>query len=638
MNTTLPGFLKILPKENTLVVQSAYFPGEPELLVVEQAGESLLPGRVVQDGEKFWLTYAADETSLTLEGSISQHKDGAVLSIAASGQGIGCRVFFPFLQTARLNGETKIIDFFSLADHLGQPVLHRRDYQAPLVFSTGSQSLILLQEGGLVESDYDSKRLAKSPGMALKTDPGADFREIYRAHLVLQPGGWREAFARIREEMRKPYDLSEYQREDLAWYSDQFVQHFTFLYGREILNLERGEFELERFLDEAERDFGGYDGFLIWVVYPRVGVDERPQWQFYDDVPGGREGLLEMSKRARERGVRFFVPYKPWDRSAELHGKTVPPDEEMLAQLIEDTQADGVFLDTMDMITPEFRQAIDRRKPGVVFCSEGRTRGEAMEIVTGCWDQSSNRGWGDGNWCASPEVMPLVDLWRFILPEHRLFVINRHSMAKDRITITMRGFFNGMGWVVWQDIFGLTLPYTAQEAALLKKCRTIFRENRQAVNCAEPTPLVETLIPGLWANEFPGESKRMWTLFNENIAPVRSSALPVKARPGCHFVDVWNGREIPNPEGGILAVNVEAGGVGCVVEYPSMIIIAPDENQVRVKALPASTQLTVQTNGREQLLDLSDGWAQLPKRPERMILKLIRDGEVLDQMCINGAE
>ena len=638
MDITTPSFLKILPKENTLVVQSPYFTGEPELLVVEQAGERLLPDSVELDGERFRLTYAATENSLSIEGSVSQHKDEVSLSIAASGQEMGFRVYFPFLQTAYLPGETKIIDFYALADQQGRPVLHRRDYQAPIVFSTGSQSLILLQEGELVESDYDSGRLIKSPGLALKSTFGPDLHEIYRARLVLQPGGWRELFARIREEIRKPYDLSEYQRKDLAWYADQFVQHFTFLYGREILNLERGEFEIERFLDESERDFGGYDGFLIWVVYPRVGVDERPQWQFYDDIPGGREGLLEMSKRARERGVRFFVPYKPWDRLAELHGKIVPPDEEMLAQLIEDTQADGVFLDTMDMITPEFRQAIDRRKPGVVFCSEGRTRGKAMEIVTGCWDQSPNRGWSEGNWSASPEAMPMVDLWRFLLPEHRLFVINRHSMAKDRITITMRGFFNGMGWVVWQDIFGLTLPYTPQEAALLKKCRTIFRENRQAVNCSAPTPLVETLIPGLWANEFSGESKRMWTLFNENNTPVRSNALPIEARPGCHFVDVWNGREIPNPEGGSLAVNVEAGEVGCVVEYPILIEKINGKNKVRVKALPDNTQLVVDTNGCQLCLSLSEDQARLPEPPTRMILKLIREGEVLDQVFINGAE
>ena len=34
-----------------------------------------------------------------------------------------------------------------------------------------------------------------------------------------------------------------------------------------------------------------------------------------------------------------------------------------LARLIVDVDADGVFLDTLGMITPEFRQAIDRHKP-----------------------------------------------------------------------------------------------------------------------------------------------------------------------------------------------------------------------------------------------------------------------------------
>src|SRR5262249_52385414 len=155
-------------------------------------------------------------------------------------------------------------------------------------------------------------------------------------------------------------------------------------------------------------------------VYPRIGIDERTQWEFYDDFPGGRAGLRAMAHRARERGVRFFVPYKPWDRSAELHGRQTAPDAEELARLVADVEADGVFLDTMSAIDPAFRKAIDAVRPGVVFCSEGRATGKAFEVITGSWDQSPNRDPEQGNWSASEESMPGVDLWRFTFPEHRL--------------------------------------------------------------------------------------------------------------------------------------------------------------------------------------------------------------------------
>src|SRR6478609_8663806 len=98
--------------------------------------------------------------------------------------------------------------------------------------------------------------------------------------------------------------------------------------------------------------------------------------------------------------------------------------------------------------------------------------------------------------------MPGADLWRFVLPEHRQFVISRHAQGEDRLRVIQRGFFNATGWVVWQDIFGLALPWTPDEAGLLKKCRILLREHRQAVWSAQPTPLIDTAIAGVYANEF----------------------------------------------------------------------------------------------------------------------------------------
>lgn len=612
-----------------LLLRSGYLAGEPPLLALEAAGVPLVPEQIEPTSSGYRLRCRSGAGDVTAAVELDSTQSELAWRVSLHGSAVQARLAFPFLQALHLEGETRTVDFSALSNRQGQPMLRSRSFPAALVQTNGSDFLILLHEGALVARGCPPAWL----GQGLPVSVRAEATEVYQGRLLLEPGGWREAFARIRQEVRRAFDLSEYCRADLAWYADQFVQHFTFLYGREILDLERGEFDLERFLDEGERDFGGYDGFLIWGVYPRIGLDERTQWDFYDDLPGGRASLRDMSRRARERGVRFFVPYKPWDRSVELHGQTVPPDEEMLAQLIVDTEADGVFLDTMEMITPAFRQAIDGRNPGVVFCSEGRAREEALEIVTGCWDQSPNRGQTDGNWSASVEVMPKIDLWRFVLPEHRLFVINRHAMGDDRLRIIQRGFFNGTGWVVWQDIFGLTLPYTSQEAALLKKCRTIFRENRQAVNCEAPVPLVETTITGLWANEFPGQAKRMWTFYNEGDRPAQGGGLPITARPGCHFVDVWSGREVAPPDG-LLNVHVAAQSVGCVVESPCLIALSPDRQQVQVADIPGSAQVVLESGPERRVLPLAGGaWLPLDGTG-RGIIKVLRDGEVLDQVCI----
>ncbi len=322
---------------------------------------------------------------------------------------------------------TMRLDHRLLKNAQEQPIFRHVDWPLPVVcVRSNGETLTLLMPDA--PQDTTSNAVLDTAGMLFQPDSLP-----LRGEIVSHTGGWPAAFDLMRQRVRTRFDLREYQRPDLAWYNGQLVQHFTFLYGREILNLQTGQFELDRLLDDAQRDFGGLDGFLIWGVYPRIGIDERTQWEFYDDMPGGRDGLRMLARRAHERGVRMFVPYKPWDKSAALHGHPTPPDSQQLAQLVADVEADGVFLDTLSAIDPAFRRDIDQVRAGVVFCSEGRAKGRAFEIITGSWDQTLSRDYDQGNWSAQEETMPGVDLWRFIVPEHRLFVISRHAAGDDRI-------------------------------------------------------------------------------------------------------------------------------------------------------------------------------------------------------------
>jgi len=229
----------------------------------------------------------------------------------------------------------------------------------------------------------------------------------------------------------------------------------------------------------------------------------------------------------------------------------------------------------------------------------------------------------------------MTDLWRFVLPEHRLFVINRHSTAADRICITQRAFFNGMGWVIWQNIFGLALPYSPPEAALLKKCRTIFRENRSSVNSPAPTPLIESGVEGLYANEFPVESKRLWTFYNENDRSIAAAVSDIRTRTGFHLVDVWNGREASLTADGTLLLEIEARQVGCVVEYPQLLEVSTEG--VRVSQEQPDLQLVIEQSGSQSTYPLQAGaWVVVPGQPGRINIRLLKGQEVLDQLFIEG--
>ena len=620
----------------------------------------MLPARVrVMQHDRYQIELPTADDATLCELALEERNNWFSWSVSVrGGAGQPIALHFPFLQYLTVGEGSRVIDLFSGESAASIPLLRYRNFQAPWVITDDTRSLVVLHEGDLVAKAYTPTPIAGGTGLpvspgresargyspanlssapGLFVAPGREPATVYRGAIAQIEGGWRSAFALIRARLRAQLDLGEYQRSDLRWMDEQLVHHFTFLYGREILDLERGVFDIARFLDEGERDFGGYDGFLIWAGYPRVGIDERTQWDFFDDLPGGRAGLRDMAAQARRCGARLFVPYLPWDRSHELHGRAGASDEEELARLIADVDADGVFLDTLGMITPEFRQAIDCRKPGVAFCSEIRTQGKALELVTSCWEQSYTRDGSQGNWSAAPEHMPMVDLWRFVLPEHRLFVINRHAMAEDRVRIIQRGFFNGMGWVVWMDIFGLTLPYMPAEAALLKKCRTIFRENLGALNGKTPTPLVETLIPGLYANEFAGDSQRMWTLYNGTEGDIIGEVMPYRPRPHHHLVDVWHETAAGISPRGYMSAAIESHALGCVVEYPVLIELNTDQSAYRVSAAHGD-KLSIRTGHSETAQSPAEAsdWTPLPQQQGPLHIRLMHGRQTLDQIYLPG--
>lgn len=553
------------------------------------------------------------------------------------------RVRFPFLRQLWPDPESSlpptVRDARAFCDANGRLIVRHADWPLPTSWlSPDGRALTLL--GGPPTLSVP----AFSNEWAIPELPAAETTAVtteWEAELHMHDGGWPAAFELFRRRVRAGFDLRQYERPDQHWYRDQLVHHFTFLYGREILNLETGELEIDRFLDDGEHDFGGYDGMLIWGVYPRIGVDERSQWDFHDDFPGGRRGLRTMARRARERGVRFFIPYKPWDRAAELRDAAPrAPDHEELAQLVADVEADGVFLDTMSAVSTEFRDALDRARPGIVFCSEGRAKGAAFEVITGSWDQSLYQGVGEGNWSAENEWMPGLDLWRFIFPEHRLFVINRHATAQDRVRFIQRGFFGGTGWVVWQDVFGLVLPYTPAEAALLKRCRTILREHRQALWSTAPTPLIATSHPQVYCNEFPGASKRLWTLYNASDSVVEVGFPQLVPRSGYHFVDVWNNRAVTLDRHGLPNLMLDPEAVGALAELPKLLQLQSDAAPVMVgEPMPAMVLELLHAGAVHSVTPDSHvaDLRALHAHSHPAVLRLLMDGELLDQLVVSPA-
>jgi len=360
--------------------------------------------------------------------------------------------------------------------------------------------------------------------------------------------GWRQCFRRFREIIRARVPQDQYAREDLRWIRDTCLCHFTYAFSREFFDYESGRPDLDKLLQEGEA-FGGYDCILLWHEYPRLGLDSRTQWDFYDDYPGGREGLKQLIARAHEKGVRVMLPFKPWDSTPDENSHQTTA---RIAALIRELDVDGIFYDTMNTVPESFRAAIDAARPGVVFVSESEPHEtRALEMITCSWNQYRT------DWS-----MPESNLIRFLFPLHTRHAISRWHMGAQKDIAIQRAVFNGEGMVIWQDIFGAWLPYSPaqkQEIARWKQLRKEFLPLLETMDCV---PLLTTLAPDVHANGFFCGDKAIITLWLDGDEPWEGEL--ISRLPYASACDRWGGQPM-KMENGVLYGRLEPGKAAFVV-------------------------------------------------------------------------
>ena len=353
------------------------------------------------------------------------------------------------------------------------------------------------------------------------------------AALVGRDAAAARALEERRAELRKELDGRLFERDDLAWYRGACLEAFLFMYDTSFYDRVARRYRIEEILDDGEREFGGYDFVLLWQSYPRLGIDGRNQFDLYRDMPGGLPGLRDLVRRAHDRGVRVFVNYNPWDvgtgREPDGHS-----DGEALAGVIAAIGANGVFLDTMTMDQPGFREHLERANPAVLFNPEGVPPVSALSSVAGSWLQRRA--------VAPPGLLTI----RWLEPRFSFRAIDRTAL--DRGEVVQKAFFHGCGHVVWENIFGWWNPWPEADRALLRRCVWILREHAAAFQDKDWQPYVATLADGVYAHRWQDGPTVVHTLFNASGASVNGPLLRVAARDAAggalRHHDIWNGREL----------------------------------------------------------------------------------------------
>jgi hypothetical protein len=376
-------------------------------------------------------------------------------------------------------------------------------------------------------------------------EPGADLSVLDDAKILAPPSDpaqwprWREQLKRWRDGARQrlAYDGTRYDTER----GDCFVMDVAWLWDELLYDHDAGKFTVDKYLEHAEREFGGFDGALLWHAYPIEGVDDRDQYAYYRDVPE----LPMLVRQLQDRAVRVYVVIYPWESSE-------PAD---VRALVEWTGADGAFFDSAKEGAAEVRKELDELRPGISMEAESRLPANRLADHTMSWAQ----------WYADstvPGVMRAKWFERRHIPHH----VRRWN--RSHLEELQSAWLNGAGILVWESVFGVWVGWNARDRSVLRAMRRVHREYAPWLRTETWTPLADH--PGgdcpVYASRWEHDGIALWTLVNRSAEDYSGPLLRV--RGAAMFTELTSGIElVVSGEGGarVVSGDLPAGGIAAVL-------------------------------------------------------------------------
>lgn len=353
---------------------------------------------------------------------------------------------------------------------------------------------------------------------------------------------WRQALAVWREGLT--LDRKSYADPQFAWVRDCVICAKVMLFDREFYDPVGNRFRVEDYVDRLKREYGGLDALVLWQAYPRVGVDPRNQYDHYRLAPS-LKGVVDTLHRL---GVKALMAYNPWDVSTRREKES---DSEAIAKLIREFGFDGVFLDTLNEGPDALRRAIDRAKPGVAMESELALPVEGIPAHHASWAQWLQDGEAPGilrnHWAERGHMMHLVRRW-----------------DTDHSGELHLAWMNGVGVLVWENVFGSWNGWSDRDKAILRAFAPIRRRYADLFYRGEWTPLVDCSLPGVYASRWRHEGTTLWTFVNRTRGYPHGTVLPIATDGAMRLFDLVQGIEVDHAE-----LRFHARGIGALLYLPA---------------------------------------------------------------------
>ncbi len=345
-----------------------------------------------------------------------------------------------------------------------------------------------------------------------------------------QWSAWRARLAAWRADARarNTFTGALYDRPDSGWASRCFAVAQVWLWDELLYDVAEGRFTPDRFLADARDRLGGLDALVLWHAYPVIGIDDRNQWDFYRDVPG----LADLVDALHDSGVRVFVDYNPWDTGTRRGSEDVAE----LAALVHELGADGVFLDTLKEADSGLVGALERARPGIAL------EGESKRALARIADHSLS--WAQ--WFADS---PVPGVLRAHWYERRHMQHHVRRWNRDHAAELQSAWFNGVGVMVWEAVFGTWVGWNPRDAATLRRMLPVQRALADVLHAGRWTPLAaldpSATSAGIFASRYELDGLTLWALVNRGDTDWTGPVLPqeLDGMVGA-FVDLTGGRRL----------------------------------------------------------------------------------------------
>lgn len=402
-----------------------------------------------------------------------------------------------------------------------------------------------------------------------KLPPGG--KVIYNMYAETFSGDWQNGM-RLMFRDRYLHDLENfnntlYERDDLKWIKEAYLIILEMAWDREFYDRTTGKYNFPDFLKRTSAQFGKLDIFCLWPTWPRLGLDQRNQWDLYRDLPGGIRQLSAFVKLSQQTGTKFFIEYNPWDKStrAEDHLKG-------MAEIIARTGSDGVVLDTQGASSGELQAAADSVRKGVIMYSEGMAVTKDMPGII------------SGRVHNAIYYSPELNLNKLIKPDFAIFRVC--DVGEDLIHRELAiAFFNGYGVELNMSRPGGRDDDYRDDMNYLAKTTMILRQNNDAFLDNDWTPLIPTIKDEVFVNSWNSGDKTVYTVLNMRPEGYDGKLFRIAEKAGRHWVSLWNHSEItPVNEKGDIFITSRADGwhasykgtrreasVDCLAELPELI-------------------------------------------------------------------